>query len=203
MFGKSSTFQSFRPKLGHWIDVKHSTYLQVSMPTSDYSNEVNGPSENSLHQGQKNPMGKKLNTFMLGQSICLSWCMLACLLPSSSCLLPSRSCVLASFCRLLPSCSCVLPSRFPLPTQTLCCTLPSFSLSAWSCTLTYRIGTKNICGFLEEKRSHENYNHTVFAAVAKILLSCMHCTVEGIFNHFIFKVLIFWEKVKVSLALEN
>jgi hypothetical protein len=45
--------------------------------------------------------------------------------------------------------------------------------------------------------------HTIFATVAKILVSCMHCTVVGIINHFIFKVMIFWEKVKVSLALEN
>jgi hypothetical protein len=107
-----------------------------------YSNEVNG---------SKEPREKKLNTFMLGQLICLSWCMLACLLPSCCCLLPSSSCLLPSFCWLLPSCSCVLPSRFPLPSQALCCTLPSFSLSAWSCTVTYRIGTKNIRGFLEKK----------------------------------------------------
>ncbi len=109
-------------------------------------------------QAKKNPMGKKLNTFMSGQSICLSWCMLACLLPSSSCFLPSSSCVLPSFCCLLPSRSCVLPTRFPLPSQAICCSLPSFSLSAWSCTVTYWIGTKNISGFLE-KRSRENYNY--------------------------------------------
>ena len=100
----------------------------------------------------KEPHGVKAkNTFMLGQSICLSWCMLACLLPSCCCLLPSSSC-------LLPSCSCLLPSRFPLPSQAICCPLPSFSLSTWSCTVTYKIGTKNICGFLE-KRSHENFSY--------------------------------------------
>jgi hypothetical protein len=36
VFWKSSTFYSFRPKVGYLIDVEHSTDLQVSMPTSAF-----------------------------------------------------------------------------------------------------------------------------------------------------------------------